>query len=811
MSSISSFSDFSFRPTRSGITANATILSVLALTLLIGFLPSTGHAQTPWTLQSNNLDSNGDFGISVDRVGDVDGDGDSEVIVGAQEEDVSFDGDGRVYIYQGTGVRVGNFGSPNSTINGNFGGSVSYAGDLGGGAAPDVLIGASNEDTDGINRAGAAYAFTHTGTRIRTFKSPNIEDDGSFGGSVNSIADLTGDGTREVLIGAPRETVPSGGTDYDRAGRLYVMNGATGALIHTLSSQNPETDGYFGVSADPIGDVNGDNAPDLVVGAKGETVNGNNSAGRAYVFSGATGAHLYTLTSTDVQRTGSFGGDDSVAGVGDINGDGTPDLAVAAGGEDGGETTSGNVYLFSGDGSLLYALPSPSPTFLGNFGTAVDGMPDVDDDGVDDFVVGAKSEGTNGDNAGLVYLFSGNDGSVIKTLRSGDPEDGGKFGQDVAYAGDIEGDNIPDVVIGALEESVQGIGDAGSAYVHTGFSFFLGAESQKSVSVGDGLVDFGDTGVDIDFSSVMQSGDVYAWRLTDAPRNVSGISESTVSNYRVVLAPTTTTFGSNTQIRFAVSAFGGISDPSNVTVYKRSDVGSGSFSSITKDIDENGTPGDISDDEIVVTTGSFSEFVFASNSEALPVELARFDARLSGDDAVTLRWTTTSEQNNAGFRIERARADANGQTGAWSEIGSVEGAGTTTTPQSYQFVDDVPYTADRLTYRLRQIDTDGTTSYSDEITVERRAVEAVRLLGTAPNPARTQATVRFTLPEAIDAPNVTLRLYDVLGRQVRTVATNAASGRHTLRLDTQSLPSGVYVLRLDAAGVVKTQRLTVLK
>jgi hypothetical protein len=605
--------------------------------------------------------------------------------------------------------------------------------------------------------------------------------------------------------------VSSGGTDYDRAGRLYVMNGATGALVHTLSTQNPETDGNFGVSADAIGDVNDDNAPDIVVGAKDEDVNGNDGAGRAYVFSGATGAHLYTLTSDDVQPGGSFGGGDSVAGVGDINGDGTPDLAVAAGGEDGAETNAGTVYLFSGDGSLLYALPSPRPTFGGNFGTAVDGVPDVNDDGYDDFVVGAKSEGTSGDNAGLVYLFSGPDGTVIKTLRSDDPEDGGKFGQDVAYAGDIEDDNIPDVVIGALEESVQGIGDAGSAYVHTGFSFFLGAESIQNVTLSDGLVDFGATGVDVNFSGVTQSGDVFAWRLTDAPRNVSGISEGTVSNYRVVLASAGATFGSNTEARFAVSAFGGISDPSNLTVYKRPAIGSGSFSSLTKTIDENGTPNDISDDEIVVTTGSFSEFVFASNSETLPVELAQFDAHLSGDDSVRLRWTTASEQNNAGFRIQRARADANGSSGAWAEVGSVDGAGTTTTPQSYQFTDDLPHTADRLTYRLKQVDTDGTTSISDPVTVERRAVEQVQLLGTYPNPAHQQATVRFALPEAIDASDVRLRLYDVLGRRVRSVTTDARPGRHTLRLDTGPLTSGVYVLRLNAGNTVKTQELTVVK
>ena len=801
------------------------VLFALALLLFLGLIPLTGQAQTVWPLQSNTLDSNGDFGISVDRVGDVDGDGNSEVVVGAQDEGQS--DDGHVYIYQGTGVSVSDFGSPNPTISGRFGGSVSYAGDLGGGAAPDVLVGASNEDTDGINRAGAAYAFTHTGTRIRTFKSPNIEDDGSFGGSVNSIADLTGDGTREVLIGAPRETVSSGGTDYDRAGRLYVMNGATGSHIHTLSSQNPETDGNFGVSADAIGDVNGDSAPDIVVGAKDEDVNGNDGAGRAYVFSGATGAHLYTLTSDDVQPGGSFGGGDSVAGVGDINNDGMPDLAVAAGGEDGAETNSGNVYLFSGDGSLLYALPSPSPTFGGNFGTAVDGMPDVDNDGYDDFVVGAKLEGTSGDNAGLVYLFSGNDGAVIKTLRSDNPEDAGKFGADVAYAGDIEGDNIPDVVSGALEEDVGGTGDAGRAYVHTGFYFFLGAESIHTVA-SDGLVDFGATGVDVNFSGVTQAGDVYAYRLTDAPRNVSGINQSTVSQYRVALA-SLANFGSNTEVRFAVSTFDGINDPTAVTVYKRVEVGNGSFSSMNKSIDENGTPNNSSDDEIVVTTDSFSEFVFASNSQPLPVELARFDAHVTSDDAVALRWTTASETGNVGFQVQRTLVESRGtvkpsrrngstlsskeENEVWTTVGRIKGGGTTTDVQSYRFQDtDLPYMADRLAYRLKQIDTDGSTTVSDEVIVERKAVTTPQLLGTFPNPARRAVTVRYAVPKGAATSNdVGLRLYDVLGRQVQSISVNADAGRQERQLKTDELPSGVYFLRLQVGTTVKTQRLTVVQ
>jgi hypothetical protein len=89
-----------------------------------------------------------------------------------------------------------------------------------------------------------------------------------------------------------------------------------------------------------------------------------------------------------------------------------------------------------------------------------------------------------------------------------------------------------------------------------------------------------------------------------------------------------------------------------------------------------------------------------------------------------------------------------------------------------------------------------------------RGVKTVQLLGTYPNPARQQATVRYALPEAQET---TIRLYDVLGRQVRTVFSEQKEGRHTQRLDVRDLPSGVYFLRLRAGGTVKTQKLTIVR
>ena len=199
----------------------------------------------------------------------------------------------------------------------------------------------------------------------------------------------------------------------------------------------------------------------------------------------------------------------------------------------------------------------------------------------------------------------------------------------------------------------------------------------------------------------------------------------------------------------------------------------------------------------------------ASNSSdnPLPVELAGFDATVD-DDAVQLSWQTASETNNAGFRVQRKRVRERGSENAWTTVGSVEGTGTTSEAQSYRFTDEnLPYEADALTYRLKQVDTDGSEHFSDEITVER-GVQELKLLGTYPNPARQRATVRYALPDKQEA---TICLYDVLGRQVRTLVSGEQEGRHEQRLDTSRLPSGVYFLRLEAGGEMRTQKLTVVQ
>lgn len=190
---------------------------------------------------------------------------------------------------------------------------------------------------------------------------------------------------------------------------------------------------------------------------------------------------------------------------------------------------------------------------------------------------------------------------------------------------------------------------------------------------------------------------------------------------------------------------------------------------------------------------------------AIPVELSGLDASLD-ETRVVLTWQTLSESSNAGFTVQR-RAE---NTADFVSIGSVEGDGTTREKQSYRFVDEnLPFRAESLTYRLKQVDTDGAVEYSREETVRRGRPEEVQLHGSFPNPARTTATIRYELPEALP---VRLSVYDILGRHVTTLVDRRKDGgRHQHTVDVSGLASGTYFVRLHTGEGVANASFTVVR
>lgn len=312
-----------------------------------------------------------------------------------------------------------------------------------------------------------------------------------------------------------------------------------------------------------------------------------------------------------------------------------------------------------------------------------------------------------------------------------------------------------------------------------------------------GATEFQDTGVRINFSGVSGSDDVRVAKFELPPSGTDGISESNVSQWvYVITAGSGLSFDSNTEVRFDVETLRDVNNPGDVTVYTRPDPGNGSWSSLSTSHDSDA-------DEIFVATDSFSEFAMASDVDNLPVEMAGFEAQREGRRTVRLQWQTASETDNAGFAIQRASGSA-----GWSRIGFVDGQGTTAKPSSYHFTDrDVPYEAASVRYRLKQVDTDGTTHVGPAVTVDLGAPERISLEAPFPNPASGSATVRYAVPRK---QRLSLRVFDVLGHQVKTLVRGPRQGRFEREVNTKDLPSGIYLVQLRSEDTVKTRRLTVV-
>jgi hypothetical protein len=180
------------------------------------------------------------------------------------------------------------------------------------------------------------------------------------------------------------------------------------------------------------------------------------------------------------------------------------------------------------------------------------------------------------------------------------------------------------------------------------------------------------------------------------------------------------------------------------------------------------------------------------------------------DGTVRLTWQTTSESGNAGFAVQRRALTSRGEE--WERVGFVDSkapGGTTEQTLRYAFADQrVPFVADSLEYRLQQVDVDGSSTLSQAVTI-RRTANQLRLLKPAPNPVRQSARIQYSVPKDVDA---SIRLYDLLGRQVRKVDTGSATGgRAKTTVDVSGLASGTYFLRLEAGNRVRTRRLTVVR
>ena len=189
-------------------------------------------------------------------------------------------------------------------------------------------------------------------------------------------------------------------------------------------------------------------------------------------------------------------------------------------------------------------------------------------------------------------------------------------------------------------------------------------------------------------------------------------------------------------------------------------------------------------------------------SYIVPVELTSFAAKSNGTD-INLTWTTATETNNQGFDIERMNSD-----GVFEQVGYVPGFGTTTEPKSYSFVDSKIGNG-KYSYRLKQIDFNGSFSYSQIVEIEIIAPTLFGLEQNYPNPFNPNTTIRFSIPVETD---VRLNVFNALGQEVAEIINSRLKeGYHEVEFDAGTLTSGIYFYRLEADKFVDVKKMIILK
>ncbi len=634
-------------------------------------------------------------------------------------------------------------GSPNPEEDDRLGYSVAGVADADGDGHGDLLVGTIGENT--------AYLFSGaTGAVLHTLPLPGPAPKGGFGIEVAGVPDADGDGHGDLLIGSRP------------ANEAYLFSGATGALLHTLTSPDSNQNGGFGRVAG-VPDVDGDGRGDLLVGAAGEDTGGLFNSGRAYLFSGATGTLLHMLISPNPQLGGLFG--HSVAGVTDTDGDGRGDLLVGAIGEN-------RAYLFNGaNGALLYELQPTAPN-PGQFGISVSGVPDTDGDGRGDLLVGDRNGDGGFFRSGVAYLFSGATGEILYEIVSPNAEVGGLFGTSVSGVPDTDGDGRGDLLSGAPREDVvvgfDFVPNAGRVYLFSGATGELSREFLTREADAFGNFGFSVSGVsDADGDG---SGDVLIGAPDERPAASSLLHEGQAYLFSGVPIALTARATSSTGVT------PGGTFTFDYTIANSSTLPlSGAIRAAVRD--ENGIL--ITDFGPVVTGTLSAGATFVSDAEqqvppGTPTGRYRYVLRAETAEGIVLdrdelRITVTEGRGIRAADWPPPKFHGQFEDAVISDIAAV-------VPKSGASTGRVGGPLGLVVY---------------------------------PNPFRDQTTLSF---DTKTADPIRLAVYDVLGREVSVLLDGTVEpGTQEMSFDGRGLPSGVYIWQLESDDRVATGRVILIR
>ncbi|HRE40236.1 MAG TPA: FG-GAP-like repeat-containing protein [Ignavibacteria bacterium] len=380
------------------------------------------------------------FGFSLSSAGDVNGDGYADVIIGANLNDATFINAGRVYLYYG-GPGMNNVADlvfSGFNADDEFGFSISSTGDYNGDGFNDIIIGSPMNDDAG-NNAGAAYVY-YEGSTMNNEADRVIysgTDDDRLGSAVSDAGDFNGDGYGDFIVGIPRAD-----NNMSNSGiALLYLGGSNPSLYSAATFYGTQTNSFFGSFLKNAGDFNGDGYSDVII----SSLNYFASTGRSIIYFGSE----IVNNTADVIANGSFYDEylgKGLAGTVDLDGDGNSEILIGA---NGFNDFTGRVYIYK---QKMTGNDLSDETFFGQqsnsyFGTEVSVEGDINGDGYNDIVVSAPGYSSN---KGRVYVFYGGsllDNNPDKIFEGENFDD--YFGHCVSSAGDINNDGFDDIMIGA--------------------------------------------------------------------------------------------------------------------------------------------------------------------------------------------------------------------------------------------------------------------------------------------------------------------------------------------------------------------------